>query len=37
MTEEERKQLIDKLRRELQGLTDEEFMLVLGGKDCEIP
>ena len=29
MTEEERKQLIEKLIRELKGLTDEEFVVLM--------
>ena len=29
MTEEERKQLIEELIRELKGLTDEEFVVLM--------
>lgn len=29
MTEEERKRMIEELIRELKGLTDEEFMLLM--------
>jgi len=35
LTEEERKQLIEELIRELKGLTDEEFMTLIGGNVCE--
>lgn len=35
MTEEERKRLIEELIRELKGLTDEEFMTLIGGNACE--